>query len=156
MTRSCLPARPAAYIRCCESGLNLAVRTTIPLYSFCSIPPRGHDDCLNLHVSSNRTMFALPCLFCQSKAVKRSASPLSRRFALASTLCALVNIWAHHSSADAPSAKARFENSPRPAGPPPIETLAELSVGQAGHAFDHLRAIGRPAAGDAGSGAKLP
>ena len=64
-------------------------------------------------LSSNRTMFALRRFFCQSKAVQRSASSISRPFALASTLLALVNIWAHHSSANVLSASARFEDPAR-------------------------------------------
>ncbi len=97
-------------------------------------------------------MFALRRFFCQSKAVQRSASPISRPFALASTLFALVNICAHHSSADALSASARFAD---PAGRLPSETLSELRVGQAGHAFDHLGNIGAQAEAAAASGATI-
>lgn len=97
-------------------------------------------------------MFALRRFFCQSKAVKRSVSPISRPFALAGTLFALGNICAHFSSADVLSASARFED---PAGRLPVQTLAELRVGQAGHAFDHLGNIGEQAEAAAASGATI-
>ncbi len=97
-------------------------------------------------------MFALRHFFCQSKAVKRSASPISRQFALASTFFALVNICAHHSKAAAMSASARFEDS---VARLPVARLAELRVGQAGHAFDHLGNIGAQAEAAAASGATI-
>jgi hypothetical protein len=97
-------------------------------------------------------MFALRHFLCQSKAVKRSASPVSRPFALASTLFALVNICAYHSSADLPSASTRFEDS---AGQRPGARPSELRVGQAGHAFDHLGNIGAQAEAAAASGATI-
>ncbi|HEU0037967.1 MAG TPA: hypothetical protein VFR76_01715, partial [Verrucomicrobiae bacterium] len=87
--------------------------------------------------------------------MQRSASPISRPFALASTLFALVNICANHSSADALSASARFEDRAGRAGRLPVGTRAELRVGQAGHAFDHLGNIGAQAEAAAASGATI-
>jgi hypothetical protein len=84
--------------------------------------------------------------------VQRSASPISRLFALASTFRALVNICAHHSSANVLSARARFEDS---VARLPVATLAELRVGQASHAFDHLGNIGRQAEAAEASGATI-
>jgi hypothetical protein len=103
-------------------------------------------------MAGNPTMFALGHFFCQSKAVKRRAHPTSPRSALVSTLCALVNICANNSSAEVLHTSARLEDSDARL---PVKTRAELRVGQAGHAFDHLGNIGAQSEAAAASGATI-
>ena len=102
-------------------------------------------------VAGNPARFALRHFFCQSKAVKRRAFPTRRQFALVGTLC-LVNICANHSTAEILRTSARHEDS---GARLPIKTRAELRVGQAGHAFDHLGNIGAQSEAAAASGATI-